>query len=89
MTSYLKMCVLYFFQTNSVIKMQRSYWTQYGKHPPSDNAIRRWFKQFQGTGSVVAAIETVTLQMLENTWMEIKYRLDILRVIKSAHVEIA
>jgi hypothetical protein len=27
---------------------------------------------------IVAAIETVTPQMLENTWREVEYRLDIL-----------
>jgi hypothetical protein len=61
MTSYLKMatvqekamCVLWFFETKSVIKMQRRYRTQHGKDPPSGNAIRRWLKQFQETGSVL------------------------------------
>jgi transposase len=60
MTSYVKMatvrekaiCVLWFFETKSDIKTQRRYRTQYGKDPPSDNAIRRWLKQFQETGSV-------------------------------------
>jgi hypothetical protein len=33
--------------------MQRPYRTQYGKDPPSDNAIRRWLEQFQDTGTVV------------------------------------
>jgi hypothetical protein len=33
--------------------MQRRYRTQYGKDPPSDNAIRRWVKQLQETGSVL------------------------------------
>jgi hypothetical protein len=27
--------------------------TQYGKAPPADNAIQRWLKQFQETGSVL------------------------------------
>jgi hypothetical protein len=38
---------------------------------------------------IVATIETVTPQMMENTWREIQYRLDILRVTKGAHVEVA
>jgi hypothetical protein len=59
MTSYVKMatvqekavCVLWFFETKFVTKTQRQYITQYGKDPPpSDNAIRRWLKQFQETG---------------------------------------
>jgi hypothetical protein len=37
---------------------------------------------------VVAAIETVTPQMLEKTWREIEYRLDILRGTKGALVEV-
>jgi hypothetical protein len=37
---------------------------------------------------IVAAIETVTPQMLENTWREIEYCLDILRAMKGAHVEV-
>jgi hypothetical protein len=40
-------CVLWFFEAKSVIKMQRRYRTQYGKDPHSDNAIRRWLKQLQ------------------------------------------
>jgi hypothetical protein len=48
------MCILPFFETNSVIKTQRRWYrTQYGNDPPSDNAIRRWLKQFQETGSVL------------------------------------
>jgi hypothetical protein len=47
------MCVLRFVKTKSVIKRQRRYKTQYGEAPPSDNAIRRWLKQFQETCSVL------------------------------------
>jgi hypothetical protein len=47
------MCVLWFFETKSVIKTQRRYRTQYGKAPPPDNAIRRWLKQFQEIGNVL------------------------------------
>jgi hypothetical protein len=37
---------------------------------------------------IVAAIETVTPQMLENTWRETEYHLDILCATKGAHVEV-
>jgi hypothetical protein len=61
MTSYLKMAtiqekatyVLWFYETKSVIKIQRLYRTHYGKDPPTDKALRRWLKQFQKTGSVL------------------------------------
>jgi transposase len=47
------MCVLWFFETESVIKTQRSYRTQYRKDPLSENAIQLWLKQFKETGSVL------------------------------------
>jgi hypothetical protein len=47
------MCILRFFEIKSIIKMQRHYRTQYGKVPPSDNAIQHKLKQFQETGSVL------------------------------------
>jgi hypothetical protein len=37
---------------------------------------------------IVAAIKRVTPQMLENTKREIEYRLNILCVMKGAHVEV-
>jgi hypothetical protein len=49
MTPYLKMatvqekamCILWFSETKSLITTQLRYTTQYGKDPPSENAIRR------------------------------------------------
>ncbi|GBM12349.1 hypothetical protein AVEN_116787-1 [Araneus ventricosus] len=38
--------------------------------------------------SITAAITTVTTVMLQRTWLELDYRLDILRAIKGAHVEV-
>ena len=37
---------------------------------------------------ITDAFATVTEGMLENTWREIDYRLDILRATKAAHVEV-
>jgi hypothetical protein len=37
-----KAICVFFSETKSVVKTQRRYRTQYGKYPPSDNAIRRW-----------------------------------------------
>jgi hypothetical protein len=53
MTSYLKICIVLFFETKSVIKTQRRYRTEHGKDPPSDNAIRRWLKRFKETRNVL------------------------------------
>ncbi|GBN77274.1 hypothetical protein AVEN_90900-1 [Araneus ventricosus] len=35
--------------------------------------------------SITAAIATVTTERLQRTWVELDYRLDILRTIKGAH----
>ncbi|GBM67500.1 hypothetical protein AVEN_73648-1 [Araneus ventricosus] len=48
-----EMCVLWFFETISVITTQRRLRTTYKKDPPSNNSIRRWLTQFQETGSVL------------------------------------
>ncbi|GBN32483.1 hypothetical protein AVEN_262031-1 [Araneus ventricosus] len=45
------MCVLWVFETKSVITTQRRFRTTYKKDPPSDNSIRLWLTQFQETGS--------------------------------------
>ena len=37
---------------------------------------------------ITDAFATVTEEMLENTWREIDYRLDVLRATKGAHVEV-
>ncbi|GBM57783.1 hypothetical protein AVEN_90952-1 [Araneus ventricosus] len=37
---------------------------------------------------IVTAIQNVTPQMLENTWREIEFRLDVLRATKGSHVQI-
>jgi len=37
---------------------------------------------------ITDAFATITEDMLENTWSEIDYRLDVLRATKGAHVEV-
>ena len=37
---------------------------------------------------IIDAIGSITPAMLLNTWQEIEYRLDIIRVTKGAHVEV-
>ncbi|GBN89626.1 hypothetical protein AVEN_237945-1 [Araneus ventricosus] len=37
---------------------------------------------------IVTAIQNVTPQMLENTWREIEFRLDVLQATKGSHVQI-
>ena len=37
---------------------------------------------------IIEALDTVTVDMLARTWLEIKYRLDILRATDGAHAEV-
>ena len=37
---------------------------------------------------IYAAVNSVTLQMLHNTWVEVEYRLDISRATNGSHVEV-
>ncbi|GBM68779.1 hypothetical protein AVEN_188877-1, partial [Araneus ventricosus] len=37
---------------------------------------------------ITGAVSSVTAELLDNTWRESEYRLDILRAIKGAHIEI-
>jgi hypothetical protein len=61
------LCVLWFYETKSVTKMQRRYRTQYGKKPPSDKAIQRWLKQFKKQVVLLLQSLTITPQMLSKT----------------------
>jgi len=54
--------------------VQREFHTKFGKQPPSENSIRRWYVQFQETGCVCipelkvrirTAIETITADVLQ------------------------
>jgi len=45
-------CVLKFHDCRSVTIVQRQFRIKFGKPPPFDNSIRRWYAQFQETGCV-------------------------------------
>jgi len=75
--------------------VQRQFRTKFGKQPPSDNSIRRWYAHFQGTGCVCipelkvrirTAIETITVDTLQTVWNELDYRVDVCRITKGAHI---
>jgi hypothetical protein len=62
------------FETKFDIKTQRRYRTQYGKYPTSDNAIRRWLKQFQETGRVLHRKEWEDRALREKMLIESRER---------------
>jgi hypothetical protein len=70
--------------------------TKFGKQPPSDNSIRRWYAHFQETGCmripelkvrIRTPTETITADMLRTVWNELDYRVDVCRITKGAHIE--
>ena len=76
--------------------VQRQFRTKFGKQPPSDNSIRKWYAQFQEARCVFipelkvrirTAIETISADMLQTVWNELDYRVDVCRITKRAHVE--
>jgi len=76
--------------------VQRQFRTTFGKQPPSDNSIRRWYAQFQDTEfmcipkmkvRIRTAIETITADMLQTVWNELDYRVDVCRITKGACIE--
>ena len=76
--------------------VQRQFHTKFGEQPPSDNSIRRWYAQFQQTGSVCipelklgirTAIEIITADMIQTVWNELDYRVDVCRITNGAHIE--
>jgi hypothetical protein len=46
-------CVLWYAESKSVVTVQRNFRRAYRKDAPTDKSIRKWYQQFQETGSVV------------------------------------
>ena len=76
--------------------VQRQFRIKFGKQPPSDNSIRRWYAQFQEIGCVCipelkvrirTAIETITADMLKTIWNELVYGVDVCRITEGSHIE--
>jgi len=74
--------------------VRRQIRTKFGKKPPSDNSIRRWYAQFQGCVCIPelkvrirTAIETITTDALQRVWNELDYHVDVCRITKGAHIE--
>jgi hypothetical protein len=66
--------LLRFLETKPVIKTQRRYGTHYGKYPLSDNASRRWLKQFQETGKVLHRKEREDRALRRKMFLESRKR---------------
>ena len=45
-------CVLWFAELKSCVSVRRKFQTTYGKPPPADTSIKRWYEKFKATGSV-------------------------------------
>ena len=57
--------VLTFHECRSVTIVQPQFRTKFGKQPPSDNSIRRWYTLFQETGCVCKTKRTGRPSVIE------------------------
>ncbi|GBM76894.1 hypothetical protein AVEN_121427-1 [Araneus ventricosus] len=46
-------CVAWYFESKSIVKVQRNFHTKFNKPPPSRNSILSWHRKFLETGSVL------------------------------------
>ena len=72
--------------------VQPQFRTKFGKQPPSDDFIRRWYAQFQGKGCVCipemkVRIRTTIETIIADIRNELDYRVDVCRITKGAHIE--
>jgi len=46
-------CVLWYHEMKSPTAVQRKFRSEFGEDPPHTNSIKRWFKKFMETGSIL------------------------------------
>jgi len=46
-------CVLWYHELKSPTAVQRKFRSEFGEDPPYTNSIKRWFKKFMETGSIL------------------------------------
>ena len=46
-------CVLWYYKLKSPTTVQRKFRNEFGQDPPHTNSIKRWFKNFMETGSIL------------------------------------
>ena len=46
-------CVLWYHKLKSPTAVQRKFRNEFGQDPPHINSIKRWFKNFMKTGSIL------------------------------------
>ena len=66
-----------------MVTVQRAFRSKYAKDPPTDKAIRVWYKQFTETGCLCKQ----RAHMLTCVWQELEYRNEVCRVPRGAHIE--
>ena len=78
------LCVVLEYHTNkSVVTVQRAFRSKYAKDPPTDKAIRAWYKQFTENGCLCKQKAPI----LTRVWQELEYLIDVCRVTRGAHIE--
>ena len=78
-------CVVWYYVTKLPVTVQRKFRNECVKDKAFSTPVPDIINL---KARITDAFATITEDMLENTWREIHYRLDVLRAIKGAHVEV-
>ena len=60
-------CVLWYHKLKSPTAVQRKFRNEFGQDPPHTNSIKRWFKNFMETGSILDCKRSGTPSIDEET----------------------
>ena len=60
-------CVLWYHKLKSPTAVQRKFRNEFGQEPPHTNSIKRWFKNFMETGSILNRKRSGRLNIDEET----------------------
>ena len=50
--------MFWYHKLKSPTAVQRKFRNEFGQHPPHTNSIKRWFKNFMETGSILVCIRS-------------------------------
>jgi hypothetical protein len=74
-------------RVKSVVTVQHAFCAKYAKDPPTDKAIRAWYKQFTENGCLCKQKSSGRPLTSEDDIKQVEYHIDVCRVTPGAHTE--
>ena len=62
-------CVFWYHKLKSSTAVQRKFRNEFGQDPPHTNSIKRWFKNFMETGSILDRKDRVGQALIKRLLM--------------------